>query len=103
MKKTKKLARKWELTVLDSNNQWVIDQDGNYIAEIVDYDSEGRFILCDYERVKNGKLMAASPRLLEACKAAHKELVECYSKAGTRKATIKVINKLYDAMEGLEI
>ena len=57
----------WEDVNLGSDNIWIIDESGNYIAETIGADEEGRYIKDDEEREANAHLIAAAPELLEAC------------------------------------
>jgi len=55
----------WSVDILDEENVWIMDEDGNYIAEIVSRDEEGRFVDDPDERMANAELMADAPVLLE--------------------------------------
>ena len=56
----------WEDVNLGSDNIWIIDEEGNYIAETIGADEEGRYIKNEEEREANAHLIATAPELLEA-------------------------------------
>ncbi|HTF55980.1 MAG TPA: hypothetical protein VK661_01815 [Planctomycetota bacterium] len=58
----------WHAEWLDESHGWVMDENGAYLAEIVTYDDEGRFLATPQEREAAAQLMAAAPRLLRALK-----------------------------------
>lgn len=59
MSKAKHTPGEWKF-----DYPYILDEKGNYLAEIIESDEEGRFI-DDYEECKaNAKLMAAAPHLL---------------------------------------
>jgi len=62
----------WRAAFLDSQHAWILDEDENYLVELVTSDEEGWFIRDGELREKYLRLMAASPDL----RAVLRELVE---------------------------
>ena len=61
----------WRDEWLDFYHGWIMDAEGNYLAEIVMEDEEGH---CrPNEGAGNARLMASAPELLEACKCVVEE------------------------------
>lgn len=53
----------WHLDVLNEN-RWILDENDNYLAEIIYEDEEGK-IAPEHEQHWNGQLMAHAPEMLE--------------------------------------
>lgn len=53
----------WTADFIDEYG-WILDAEGNYLAELVHEDEESRFIKNFQTRVANAQLMAAAPELL---------------------------------------
>ena len=64
----------WRTEWLDDEHGYILDAEGNYLAEIVTFDEEGRYR--PDEMKANAELMAAAPELLWACKALAERLNE---------------------------
>lgn len=58
----------WRAESLDDLNIWILDAEGNYLAQIVTSDEEGRFLRSTRRREAAANLMAAAPKLLKALK-----------------------------------
>ena len=58
----------WHGEWLDESHGWIMDENGAYLAEIVTYDDEGRFLGTTEEREAAAQLMACAPKLLRALK-----------------------------------
>lgn len=52
----------WELSGV-GDFIWILDENENYLAEIIAHDDEGRYIEDDEEREANAHLIAAAPTM----------------------------------------
>ncbi|MCI0464522.1 MAG: hypothetical protein L0Z62_46925 [Gemmataceae bacterium] len=57
----------WRTDTIGLDRIWVLDEEENYLAEIVTEDECG-FVVLQGQQEANARLMAAAPELLEACK-----------------------------------
>jgi len=65
--KAKHTPGKWDAKWLDNDWGWVMDENGNYLAQIVTKDEDGK-VVSHKQQEYNGILMAAAPYLLQALK-----------------------------------
>lgn len=79
----------WRTEWLGEEQGYIMDDKGNYIAEIVAYDEEGRY--CPDEMEANARLMAAAPEMLEALSNAEKTLREDMKKDAALDGVLMVL------------
>lgn len=58
----------WRTDSIGTDRVWILDSDGNYLAEIVAKDESGFAVPTDQQEA-NARLMAKAPRLLASCKS----------------------------------
>lgn len=73
----------WRVEALDDRNIWVMDEDNNYIAEVVVEDDVDNYIRRASTRHANAHMLAASPDLTLAAKAAICLLKRIIKQSGT--------------------
>ena len=85
----------WHYDAIDDQNQWVLDDAGRYLAELVVKDSEARCV-SPTDAEANGRLMADAPMLLAQRDALAAALRWIEAKADNAKDNPRATDALFD-------